>query len=222
MSSEVPVGLYRTYAYLGDEAFSFEAWTAAVRAGRTFVSAGPIVRLSVDGHGIGEVVRLSGPGTVEVQASAESVLPMASLQLVVNGEVVDAVAEPSPARRLALSATVRIDGDSWIAARCGGPMYFDAERHRDVWGRGIFAHTSPIYVACTEDPWSRADPANDERMRVLIEAGLSRIRRGRRYPEERITHHHTEADHGAFLERPFLEALDRVRARIEAGSERDR
>ena len=66
MSSEVPVGLYRTYAYLGDEAFSFEAWTAAVRAGRTFVSAGPILRLSVDGHGIGDVVRLSGPATVEV------------------------------------------------------------------------------------------------------------------------------------------------------------
>ncbi|MGH2681051.1 MAG: CehA/McbA family metallohydrolase [Actinomycetota bacterium] len=218
MSSEVPVGLYRTYAYLGDEAFSFEAWTAAVRAGRTFVSAGPILRLSVDRHGIGDLVRLSGPGTVSVEAVAESVLPMVSLQLVVNGEVVDAVAEPSPARRLALSAAVRIDGDSWIAARCGGPAYFDAERHRDVWGRGIFAHTSPIYVACTEDPWSRADPANDERMRVLIESGLARIRRGRRYPEERITHHHTEADHGAFLERPFLEALDRVRARIETGS----
>ncbi|MGH2640553.1 MAG: CehA/McbA family metallohydrolase, partial [Actinomycetota bacterium] len=218
MSSEVPVGLYRTYAYLGDETFSFEAWTAAVRAGRTFVSAGPILRLSVDGHGIGDQVRLSGPGTVSVEAVAESVLPMASLQLVVNGEVVDAVSEPSPARRLALSATVRIDGDSWIAARCGGPGYFDSERHRDVWGRGIFAHTSPIYVACSEDPWSRADPANDERMRVLIESGLDRIRRGRRYPEERITHHHTEADHGAFLERPFLEALDRVRARIEGGS----
>jgi hypothetical protein len=59
---------------------------------------------------------------------------------------------------------------------------------------------------------------NDERMRVLIGSGLARIRRGRRYPEERITHHHTEADHGAFLERPFLEALDRVQARIEARS----
>jgi hypothetical protein len=218
MSSEVPVGMYRTYAYLGDEPFSFDAWAAAVRAGRTFASGGPVIRLSVEGHAIGDVVRTSGPGTVEVQASAESVLPMDSLQLVVNGDVVHTVSEPSPARRLALSAMVRIDGDSWVAARCGGPAYFDAETHRDVWGRRIFAHTSPVYVACGEEPWSRVDPEHDDRLRILIEAGLNRIRRARRYPEERITHHHAEADHGAFLERPFLEALEHLDARGDAGS----
>ena len=37
MSSGVPVGLYRTYAQL-DEEFSYPAWCAAVRAGRTFLS----------------------------------------------------------------------------------------------------------------------------------------------------------------------------------------
>ncbi len=39
MSSGVPVGLYRTYARL-DEEFSYAAWCAAVRAGRTFLSGG--------------------------------------------------------------------------------------------------------------------------------------------------------------------------------------
>jgi len=51
----------------------------------------------------------------------------------------------------------------------------------------------------------------------VVRAGLDRIRRGRRYPEDRITHHHTEDDHGAFLERPFLEALERLGGG-EAGS----
>jgi hypothetical protein len=51
-------------------------------------------------------------------------------------------------------------------------------------------------------------------MLTLIEGGLQRIRRGRRYPEDRITHHHREDDHDAFLERPFLQALERVRSRI--------
>ena len=46
-------------------------------------------------------------------------------------------------------------------------------------------------------------------------AMLDRIRHGRRYPEDRITHHHAEDDHDAFLERPFLEALEAVRARME-------
>ncbi|HEX5303567.1 MAG TPA: hypothetical protein VFW50_41905 [Streptosporangiaceae bacterium] len=48
MSSAVPVGLYRTYARL-DEEFSYEAWCRAVRSGRTFLSGGPLVTLSVDG-----------------------------------------------------------------------------------------------------------------------------------------------------------------------------
>jgi hypothetical protein len=214
MSSDVPVGLYRTYARLGEEPFSFDAWTRAVREGRTFLSGGPIVSFSVDGHDIGETVRLSGPGTVSVEASAESVLPMASLQLVVNGEVVAETAESSAVRRLELRAEVPVDGDSWMAIRCGGPSYWDGPSHRGPWERRIFAHTSPIYVACGQEGWSRSDPLVDQRMLTLIEGGLERLRHGRRYPEDRITHHHGEHDHAAFLERPFLEAMERVRGRI--------
>ena len=120
MSSDVPVGLYRTYANLGDEAFSFEGWTRAVREGRTFLSGGPIVRLRVDGHDIGDTVRIAGPGTVSVEASAESVLPMAGLQIVLNGDVVAEVAETAPARRLEVRAEIPVVSDAWLAARCGG------------------------------------------------------------------------------------------------------
>jgi hypothetical protein len=52
-------------------------------------------------------------------------------------------------------------------------------------------------------------------MLALIEGGIMRLRSGRQYPEDRVTHHHGDADHRAFLERPFLEALERVRARLE-------
>ena len=44
MSSEVPVGLYRTWArLLPDEEFSYDAWCAALRAGRTFLRCRAIV-----------------------------------------------------------------------------------------------------------------------------------------------------------------------------------
>jgi hypothetical protein len=214
MYSEVPVGLYRTYAKLGDEPFSFEAWCRAVREGRTFLSGGAIVRFEVDGHEVGDTVRISGPGTVSVRASAESVLPVASLQVVLNGEVVAETAGPEAVRRLDLQGEIAVDGDSWLAARCGGPNYWDGPSHRGPWERRIFAHTSPVYVACGPEGWSRSDPENDRRMLALIEGGLERIRHGRRYPEDRITHHHREGDHDAFLERPFLEALERVRGRM--------
>jgi len=163
---------------------------------------------------IGDVMRLSGPGTVSVRSSAESVLPIASLQIVVNGEVVASTQETAPVRRLELEVEVAVDDDSWIAARTGGPNYWDGPSHRGPWERRIFAHTSPVYVAFGDGEWRRVDPEQDRRMLTLIEGGLERIRSGRRYREDRITHHHLESDHAAFLERPFLEALERMRERM--------
>ena len=217
MSSEVPVGLYRTYAKIDDErGFGYEAWCRAVRAGRTFITGGPLLRFTVDGHEAGDVVRLRGGGTVTVDANAESIFPVGSLELVQNGEVIAASEEPSGGRSLTLTTDVRIDDDSWLAVRSGGPRYFDGPAHREPWGRRIFAHTSPVYVACGDGEWSRNDPAWTRSMLAQIEAGIQHLRSGRFYPEDRITHHHTEMDHGAFLERPFVEALDRVRARLDA------
>ena len=216
MSSEVPVGLYRTYANLEGEGFGYEAWCRAVREGRTFVTGGPMLRFTVDGHGAGEVLRRRGGGTVTVEARAEGIFPIGSLQLVRNGEVIAASADPSGGRLLELREEVPIDGDSWLAVRSGGPSYFDGPVHRGPWDRRVFAHTSPVYVACGDGDWTRVDPDRTRAMVAQIEAGIGRLRSGRRYPEERITHHHGEDDHQAFLERPFREALERVRARSDA------
>jgi hypothetical protein len=215
MSADVPVGAYRTYAYLGDEEFSFDAWCTAVRAGRTFLSGGPIIDLRVEGAGIGDAVRLRGGGRVAVTATAESIFPIGTLQLVVNGRVVASTDGQSGARRLELAVDVRVESDSWLAARCGGPAYWDAPSYPGPWERGVFAHTSPVYVACAGESWSMFDRNHARTMRALAEAGLERVRHRRTvYPEDRITHHHGEADHGAWLERPFLEALERIDERL--------
>ena len=42
-------------------------------------------------------------------------------------------------RRLELKEKLKIDRNTWLAARCGGPSYEDSIPHRDVWNRGIFA-----------------------------------------------------------------------------------
>jgi hypothetical protein len=173
------------------------------------------LRFEVDGHEMGDTVRISGPGTVSVSAVAESIFPIGSLQVVANGEVVASTEDAAGARRLELTAEVPVDGDGWLAARCGGPGYWDPPSHREPWGRPVFAHTSPVYVACGDGEWSRFDAGHARAMLALIEGGLARTRSGRRYPEDRITHHHSEADHQAFLERPFIEAMERVRARLD-------
>ncbi len=90
MSNGVPIGLSRTYARLGpDDDFGYDAWCAALRAGRSYMSSGPLLSLSADGAGIGDTVRLPDTGgTVAVAATAASIFPMFRLELVHSGRVI--------------------------------------------------------------------------------------------------------------------------------------
>ena len=209
MSSQVPVGLYRTYAYIPeDRPFTYENWTASVRAGRTFMSGGPLLRFTVDGASMGDTLQLpKGGGEVEVHAVAESIFPINSLQIVERGRVVAETEEAGGARRLELRAKLRVAGNTWIAARCGGPGFgIDAIQHHDEWRRGVFAHSSPIYVACGGE-WHMFDKRVAEYLLTMVDGGIAYVRT--RAPYERpgtVTHSHGEEDHVAHLERPFREA----------------
>ncbi len=168
----------------------------------------------MDGARIGDTIKLpKGGGTVEVEATADSIFPIHTLQIVERGRVVAETSEAAGSRRLRLRTTLKIDGHSWLAARCGGPGY-SAVRHHDEWRRGIFAHTSPIYIA-TGEPWWLFDRPAAEYMLTLIDGSLQHIRhRALQYPPGSITHHHGEADHQAYLERPFHEAAAAIHRRM--------
>jgi hypothetical protein len=208
MSSGVPIGLYRTYARLGSsEELTYDGWCSAVRAGRTFLSGGPLLSLSVDGRQPGDTLELSGPGSVTVDATVRSVFPLRSLELVRNGEVI-AVEEAHGRRELSLSELLPVDGSTWFAART-----FGTDSHLDEWGRQVFAHTSPVYVACG-GPWGMADPDGLRYIRTLVEGAREYVRHtAPRRADHLTTHHHGEPDHLAWLERPFAEALEALDSR---------
>ena len=219
MGSDVAVGTYRTYAYIPeDQEFSYENWCKSVAAGRTFLSGGPIVHFTVDGHQIGDTAQLSGPGTVEVEAWAESIFPIHRLDIVQEGRVIASTEDPKGTRRLELKERVRVEGHTWLAARCGAPSYHEIISHHDVWSRGIFAHTSPIYVACGGE-WQVFDERVAKNMLTLIDGGLTYIRETAPFHAPgAVTHHHGEDDHLAYLQRPFLEAQEVLNRRLrEAG-----
>ena len=215
MSSDVPVGMYRTYVRIpDDEEFSYESWCRNVAKGRTVLSGGPIIHFTVDGYEVGDTVQLSGPGTVEVSAWAESVVPMSRLEIVQEGKVVASAESESPTRRLSIRDKISIDGDSWLAARAGGPDYYEGYRYYDVWERGIFSHTSPVYVS-TGGRWSMFDVATANYMLTLIHGAMTYIDHGsRQHSHGYVTHHHGEDDHTGYLKRPFTEAQDAVRKRL--------
>lgn len=220
MSSEVAVGQYRTYVRIpSDEEFSYDSWCRNLRQGRTFLSGGPLLEFSVEGALVGDTVRLpSGGGTVSVRAVARSIFPIHTLQLILNGEVVAQTDAASGSRELALEERVSISEDSFLCARVGGPEY-KHRQHHDVWQRGIFAHTSPIYVACGED-WQRGSRASLQYMLTLVEGSLEYVRTmAPRHQPGTVTHHHGQDDHLAFLEAPFLQAMSALQARLLPHSE---
>jgi hypothetical protein len=207
MDSGVPVGLYRTYAWIPpDEPFTYDNWLKALRGGNTFLSGGPLLRFTVDGQPIGSVIRLGKDGgTLEVEAVADSIFPIHTLQIVQGGQVVASQESETGERTMILKTTLKIDASTWLCARCGGPNYGWVPHH-DSWGRGMMAHTSPIYLACGGE-YDVFSPETAHYMMTLVDGSIQHIRsRARQWKPGAVTHHHGEEDHQAFLERPFQEA----------------
>ena len=173
-----------------------------------------MLSFTVEGKQIGDTLTLpQGGGTVEVEATAESVFLLHTLQIVQQGRVVASTEDAHGARRLHLKTKLTIDGHTWLAARCGGPNYTTL-RHHDTWHRGVFAHTSPIYIAVGDD-WHLFDANTAQYMLTLMEGSLAHIRqRAAHYPADKVSHHHGEGDHIAYLERPFHEAIRAIHGRL--------
>ena len=215
MSSDVPVGIYRTYAFIpNDRPFTYDNWCDAVKGGRTFLSGGPMIGLTVNGSEIGQTVNLSGNGgTVDVEAWAESIFPINTLQIVHEGRVVASTTDTQGARRLELKERIKIDQHTWLAARCGGPEY-QGLTHHDGWQRGIFAHTSPIYVA-VGGAWWMFDTDTAQYMLTLVDGSLEHIRQSSaHYADDDVTHHHGQHDHLAYLEDPLHQAVAAIHKRM--------
>ena len=61
MQDNRPVGIIRTYAYLGAN-FTADGWVEALKKGHTFLSSGPVVEFSVNGQMPGDSVRIPAAG----------------------------------------------------------------------------------------------------------------------------------------------------------------
>ena len=138
----VPLGFGRVYVRQSD-GFSYDKWLAALNAGQSFVTTGPMLFVQVNGQGPGNTLVIDATTkTARVTGSVESALPIERIEIVINGRVAKTVASsnkatPSGAFRNALAETVPLDGTSWIAVRA-----FEKNGGR----RNRFAHSSPVYL----------------------------------------------------------------------------
>jgi len=156
MGAYMAAGANRTYAYLGQDEFTFANFAKAVRGGNTFMTTGPLLLFQVDGRTPGAEIKLgTSGGTVEVQVDAKSFVPFHRLEVVLNGKIVASREEQAGSLEMTLKEKVPLSGSGWLAARCAsklGPI--------TSWALGIQAHTSPVYVTVPGQELFSAPAAN--------------------------------------------------------------
>ena len=138
----------RVFVSIGGE-FTYDNWIAGLRAGRTFVTNGPLLEFTVNGSKPGSEVEGAGP--LRVWARATSRIPFERIEIVRDGEVI--AEQPSvQGRDATLERVIEIDEGGWIAARVSGGAKTYA-------GYPAFAHTSPIYLRVPGTPFRKAAAA---------------------------------------------------------------
>lgn len=144
----VPLGFSRVYVKL-DGDFDYDAWMKGLDKGRSFVTTGPMLFVKVDNSEPGHIFQQSGGAkTYSISGTAQSVHPLASIEIVVNGRIARTVKVknrklPSGAYSCKIDESIDVATSSWIAVRC-------FEQRPD--GRCRFAHTGPFHVEVEGKP----------------------------------------------------------------------
>lgn len=156
-SNATVIGSPRTYARLlqGQE-FNYKNWIEAVRAGRTFVTSGPLLAFTVNGQEIGSDVQVTSGERWRLSANARSIRPFERLEILLNGAVIESHAATGSPTAATIETEIEISEGGWMAARCIGV---------GSTGQSVtLAHTSPIYVRIGD----RKPPINPDSVALLI------------------------------------------------------
>lgn len=164
----VPAGFGRVYAHPDGE-FTYDNWLAALKAGRSFVTTGPMLDVRFNDEFPGQEFDSPGPFTCRITGTAESPVPLDRIEVVVDGDVARTLAPDNTARDEGgylhrLDARVRLERSGWIAVRC-------FERHPEK--RIRFAHTAPVHVTIPNQP-PRPKRADVEYFIQMVERELAR------------------------------------------------
>jgi len=138
-----PVGMNRVFVHSG-ALLTYRGWLTALKAGRTFVSNGPLLSFTLNGREAGDEITLpAGVHQLVARVSFRSIVPVEHLEIVANGIVL----APIP---LAEGGTRA----GWLTLRAWSRT--PTHPVLDVYP---FATTSPIYVTVGGRPVRNAEAA---------------------------------------------------------------
>lgn len=131
-----PVGYNRVYVHMRGEP-SYEDWWAGLLAGRTFVTNGPLLRMTANGELPGHIFRISPGASTEVklQVQIDSRDPISRIELIYNGRI-ERVISGSDWLRGKRFEPLRLNRNGWFLIRTIADVDFTFR----------FASTAPYYV----------------------------------------------------------------------------
>jgi hypothetical protein len=149
-----PVGLNRVYAEVEPGPLKIAPWLAAIKAGRTFATNGPLLRFSLGGQGIGGEVRLDRKEEVKFSAEMNSIVPIERLQIVCNGKVARELAMNGDRMSAHVNGSIQFDASSWCVLRA-----FSDKAEYPILDLYPYATTSPVYISVAGAPLHNAADA---------------------------------------------------------------
>jgi TolB protein len=115
------VGSHRTYVFTGDRGRDMHAWLDGMRAGRSFVTNGPLVQLSVDDKLPGETVQVpAGGGPARVRVQVRSIVPLQKITLYFNGIPVEEIPLNADRKTAQFEKTTTVARSGWYHVRAEG------------------------------------------------------------------------------------------------------
>ena len=139
-------GQERFYTLI-DGPLSYEKWLDALRAGKTFVTTGPLLTFRINGKEIGDEINLEDSKFVTIDADVvydpeRDVVN--ALELIENGRVVYSFPKLDDSGKISFTIRRRIEETSWLALRTSHSTFQAAQP--DWVSHRTDAHTAPIYI----------------------------------------------------------------------------
>jgi TolB protein len=137
-----PVGMNRVYARVPDGDVKPLEWMAALKAGRSFATNGPLLGFTLGGADIGDELKFAAPQSrVAFRVRLQSIVGVDHVEVVCNGRVVKPLVAHGPVDHGDFSGNLALKESGWCVARASS----DAGRY-PVLDTYVYATTSPIYV----------------------------------------------------------------------------
>src|SRR5262249_41152081 len=114
MQDNRPVGIIRTYAYLGRN-FTAAGWVEALKKGHTFLSSGPVVEFAVNGQMPGDSVRMPTGGAVTVEGKVWSSTPIRLVRVYRDGKAWKDMAVGRNKTEFDFSEAARVAVSGWFS-----------------------------------------------------------------------------------------------------------